>query len=346
MAACAATAFAAPPTYTKGDLLMGFRVTGGAGSGDCYLVNIGQAKKYRDATGPITVNTIGDINADLTAVYGANWQTRTDILWGIAGTPSNVDAYEGDPATTFYLSRSQATPGTPGLPVLVIDSETSRGTISTRMSALQSYFWDAGANPAVADHTDHSDVAAIQGVSSNNSWRSYMATGGSSSNTPGNFDFGAVQNIEAVGTKTLSLFRFSDNSAASYEGYFAISSTGVLTFTPFVLQTYSQWAAANVNGQDALQDFDHDGVANGIEFFSGGSSTAVDLNPQPNENGIVTWTRAAGRDSTPVVEVSTDLKNWTVPASGAVIGSSSVSYTFPTVDQIGPRLFVRLKVNP
>lgn len=208
---------------------MGIRATGGTGSGTTYVVNLGQASTYRDAAGvdafnPLTLN-LGNIGADLAATFGANWASRTDLNWGIAGTSSNTITVGGDPVATVYLSRSQTSPSNiPTAPT--IDSETLRLGVSSRMVGAADTFDSY-------EQSLNSTVAVFQGSTDPNGWRSYMATGSpQSGNTPGNTDFGAGINIEATPARQLALFRLSDNSAGSYEGYFSIASNGVVTFVP------------------------------------------------------------------------------------------------------------------
>jgi hypothetical protein len=232
-AVCIMTALganAALVVYTPGDLLMGVRATGGTGASSTLVVNLGQASLYRDAeaagvssSSPMTVS-VGNIGADLTATFGSGWSSRTDLQWGIAGTSSNTATVGGDPVGTVYLSRIQNTPGVPGV-APVIDSETTRLGVSTRMVGAAGIFDNY-------NQTANSTVAAIQGSSDANSWRSYMASGGTAPNTPGGTDFGSGYNIEATPSKTLGLYRLSTNDAGAYTGYFSINSSGTIAFVP------------------------------------------------------------------------------------------------------------------
>jgi hypothetical protein len=229
-AACvlgALPAQAALVSYAAGDLLLGIRATAGQGASTTYVINLGSAATYRDAVGvdpfnPMTVNT-GDINADLTTIFGSGWASRTDLSWGIAGTSSNTAVVGGDPVGTLYLSRTQSSPNVGGAPPSIL-SETTRLGISTRIVGAADTFDSY-------EQSTNSPVSAVQGSSDPNSWRSYMATGGLAANTPGNTDFGSGLNLEANPTRTLSLFRFDSGEPSSYEGYFAIGNGGV-TFVP------------------------------------------------------------------------------------------------------------------
>lgn len=218
------SASAATVTYTQGDLLMGFRATGGQGAGTSYVVNIGQASGYRDATTYGTVPIAGDLNADLTALYGSNWSTRSDILWGIAGTPSNTATVGGDAPPTLYASKPETSPGVSGAGWTIAGSST-RLSVATTIVSLQSSF-------AGYQATTNSPVATLMDDSVANTWRQYMASGGNASYTSGNKDFGAFANIEGTLNQGLTLFRVTNASAGSNEGTFSLSSSGSLSFVP------------------------------------------------------------------------------------------------------------------
>lgn len=334
-------ALAAPPAYSPGDLLMGFRATGGTGASNSYVVNLGPASTYRDATSVITVN-IADIKTDLDALYGS-WYARTDVNWGIACSPSNTVVVNSDPVSTVYLSRVQNTAGNPGNASTypVIDSETTRAGCATRLSAFQGGFHDTNII-GVADRSTNSQYAAVQSNSFTYAWRSYMASGGTAAYTPGNTDFGTGFNIETTPNKSLSLFRLSSNDAGSYEGYFTLSSGGTLTFTPAVSGvSYSSWAAANAGGSNAPAngDFDNDGVQNGVEWFTG-----LSTNPQV-VSGSITWARATGNIAPTAVwvQTSSDLVTWTNQGSNQASGSGAISYTLPAGQS---KIFVRLSITP
>ena len=112
---------------------------------------------------------------------------------------------------------------------------------------------------------------------------------------------------------------------------------------PLVAGGYSSWAATNAGGQTLGQDFDGDGVQNGVEYFMGETGSTFTANPQP-VSGIVSWPHsAAAAGVTFKVWSSTDLATWTnVTASADVSNPAFVKYTLPTT---GPKQFVRLDVT-
>lgn len=335
----AGAAMATPAVYTNGDILMGFRATDEPGSNTSYVVNLGPVATLRDATGPITLS-LGNIKKDLDTTFGTGWRTRTDLFWGVGGTPSNTVAVGDDPVVTLYGSRAQSAPGVAGIAWTVAGSST-RTSIATLMKGFQDAF-------STYAQTANSTKAVLQNNGSDPfDWRAYMASDGDADKTAGAKDFGAFANIEGLPTQTLSLFRLPNQQQGVYEGYFSISDAGVVIFTPeSSAVTYASWAATNAPGQTANQDYDNDGLSNGIEFFMGTPGNAF-TTPPALVDGTITWPRASGTSiSSFAVQISSDLgigDPWHAPVPGPTITSGSVSYTLPT--GMG-KVFVRLIVTP
>jgi hypothetical protein len=124
--------------------------------------------------------------------------------------------------------------------------------------------------------------------------------------------------------------------------------------TPQVLETvyfnnnstlpdgYGAWAGTNAGGQAADQDYDGDGVANGVEYFMGETGSSFTANPQLVA-GVVTWPRDPAATGVSFRVWSSDnLSIWTdVTASADTSSPDAVKYTLPTGN---PRTFVRLEV--
>lgn len=218
-------------TFVAGDLLLGFRATGGTGSTSNLVVNLGQADTvYRDATSGIA--NVADLGAILTSTYGSDWATRSDLSWGIVGVrdASGIGAavVDGDPKRTSYISAAQTTysPGTQQSSAWNVPGSTGRGDIATAINDLQvAYAAASGTSLAVLDGT-----AA-------NSWTDQIVT-------DNNFKVGAsieassANGIDATG---LDLYRILNTTTGasptgtvgvgSYEGTFTISSSGVVGFS-------------------------------------------------------------------------------------------------------------------
>lgn len=225
--------------YNPGDLLLGIRLSDnvGQGAGTNYVINIGQASLYRDDAIKGNVPISGNFTADLVTIFGSDWASRSNLVWGIIGTPSNVSDVGGDPASTMYASKVQSSPGVAGTGWSVSGSST-RTAISTTISTFQSGFagYTASAN---------SGAAVIQQESDAFDWRSFLVAGSNLSSSVNSKDFGGFDDIEAGVGQSLSLFRVSGAGAGSFEGSFGLSSSG-LTFGAVPEPASSAMAALGV----------------------------------------------------------------------------------------------------
>ncbi len=105
-----------PPA--PGDLILGVQATGGAGTTTNVFYNLGPAHTLRDSPNP--VGTLVNLDAELTAAYGAGWSARTDLYFGVFAnrsnaTPSGIGSAapeNGDPAATVYTSKGVTVAGT------------------------------------------------------------------------------------------------------------------------------------------------------------------------------------------------------------------------------------------
>lgn len=118
-------------------------------------------------------------------------------------------------------------------------------------------------------------------------------------------------------------------------------STGVLSLAVSG-NTYGSWAATNAAGQTASEDYDQDGVANGIEYFMGATGSSSTANPGVNA-GKVIWPKSGTFTGSYAVQTSPDLVIWTTAVMGIVDNGTSVEYTLPTG---AGKIFVHLLVAP
>jgi hypothetical protein len=124
-----------------------------------------------------------------------------------------------------------------------------------------------------------------------------------------------------------------------------VSGTGSVV-VPSSGTPYEIWAAANAGGQSASEDFNNDGVSNGLAYFMGPAGTVAATTP-PVIAGKVTWPRdPAAAVSSFMVQVSDDLAIWTnvIPPDPSIDTSiaTEVTYTLPG----GTKQFCRLVVSP
>jgi autotransporter-associated beta strand protein len=154
--------------------------------------------------------------------------------------------------------------------------------------------------------------------------------------------FGATPMADGVYGST------SSTAPAANQDDSRFSGTGTVTVDSGLAPGgYSTWAAANVGGQTADQDFNLDGVANGIAYFM--NDTGI-ISLPGIVGGAVTWTNGGNIPSSAygtefVVETSQDLVIWT-PVEAVDLTTNSdttLTYTLPTGQG---KWFVRLEVTP
>ncbi len=228
-------------TYNQGDLLMGFFRPGDA---QTYVVNVGSATQFRDWNNGANLNlSLGNIAADLVALYGAAWYDDTTLAWGVAGSPSNTIAVNGDPSRTLYAGRDPLgvtfgfnNPGSSAWGTPTVIGGTFRTNASTLMQGLQGGF-------DIDTETANSSFATIQGTGDANNWTtaSYaplgIAFGAFNSNITSAFTSGVL----APGVESaLDLWRvLNTNTGATepgtvgvgqFQGTFYIDQGGSISF--------------------------------------------------------------------------------------------------------------------
>ena len=126
----------------------------------------------------------------------------------------------------------------------------------------------------------------------------------------------------------------------------ALDASGYLTAT-VAANAYNTWASINAGGQTAEEDFDGDGVQNGVEFFMN-APAGFTANPALDGTNTITWANGGNIPASEygtqfVVQTSTNLVDWTNVDVGDVTNSETeLSYT---LTGSAPQ-FVRLKVTP
>ncbi len=208
-------------SYTAGDLFLGFRASGGTGATQDYLVNIGQLSQFSLQNGASFSLSLGNIGADLTSLYGADWNTRSDVFWSVSGTD-----YDGGAVIvpTLYATkpRNFADLGTPSTPWKGRSTSLQTSTAS-QFQALHIYYTQNGTA------TVNSAAATFQDASADNSYAFFTAQA---------LDFDVWQTIEgsflngASGT-VLDYYKIDPvfNQNAARLGIFTINNAGTVTFT-------------------------------------------------------------------------------------------------------------------
>ena len=230
LSALSFTAAAALPV-NDGDLFLGFRASGGPGATQDYLVNIGSAANYTGAGAAFKITSLGNIGADLSAVFGSDWSTRGDVFWSVSGTNLPADA-----AYTLYATRSRTNVSNPATPWLR-RSPSAQSATDSKFDALALRYQTLGVAAS-------SPVGTIQNTTDTNSYASYQP-GGTSENS-GGISFGSFNpsvegNFGGASGSVLDLFKIESSTAtglpSTWVGSFTISASGQLTFTPASVTT-------------------------------------------------------------------------------------------------------------
>lgn len=209
--------------YNANDLLLGFYATGGTGASQSLVVNLGQAANFLDLNSGATIQlSLGNLGADLTAVFGANWNTRSDVKWGVFGTTYG-DAVGSDPAYTLYGTRKEGTVG-------ILAQPYNRGSQATQ-SQPSTRIRDLGLAYASGSATANSPTATVQTSSMANDFAGFQANNGALSFNYFNLSLADFANGPA-GSRA-DLFRMVTGSSSlkgTYEGTFSLDNAGNVTF--------------------------------------------------------------------------------------------------------------------
>jgi len=228
-------------TYTVGDLLVGFRASGGIGSDTTFVYNIGSSVGFRNNPSQGALATVG---TQLSSVYGADWFTRTDVSWGVIGVRSNANpqfdttVVGGDPVSTIYASRggtgfntttAWGTPTAFNRATVVSTANTITGFTHTGSQVAGTFSFQTAASGT-------NNFGAFVSTSVTNDWANYTAP---------NADFGTftggIENTFGTGNQFsyLDLYRILATTSGasptgtlglgSYVTSFTIDSAGVIT---------------------------------------------------------------------------------------------------------------------
>lgn len=156
---------------------------------------------------------------------------------------------------------------------------------------------------------------------------------------------GTAQTYSFVATGTAIRIAVRANDGVDSD---ALLESIAVAFT--TANSYSAWATVNAGSQTPEQDFDHDGVANGVEFFMGQTGSSFTATPPLVTTVGVrtqTWARDPNVTAPFKFQVSENLSGWTDYAPPhANINTSNpnqVTFTLPG----GPtKQFCRLVVTP
>jgi len=210
-----ASANAAAPNYTSGDLIMGIWSTA---TQTAYEFDLGHSWDYRDATSGFKLSI--NIASDLQTAFGTTWTTDSTLKWAIIGTMNTGSNNETAGAYTSYISQTEATLGTKRTYTNMSGSGT-RATVNTTISGYTSLF--AGST-ATADSNLQGVEITDNRLANNFSDANVKDSNGYYFQTANTYVGGSF----APTTTALDLYRVQDKASnnASYEGSFAINNSG------------------------------------------------------------------------------------------------------------------------
>ena len=181
-------------TFSPNDVILGFRASAGNGTNTTFMVNVGSATTFRDAS--TNMLNIANIGSALSSAYDSNWYERTDLWAGFVSATNgqNVDNAGGvasasqttDYNSTIYVSTRRTNlanaAGTAG-------STRPGNSIALNAQGMGSYIDTLG------DVFNTNSTSGVYNGSSSltNSWNTFM--GGSNG-----ADFSGAYNVESTFT--------------------------------------------------------------------------------------------------------------------------------------------------
>jgi len=190
------------------DLILGFQASGGTGANTNLEIDLGPASNFATTTSSTSFSQL--LGSDLTATYGSNWATRTDLSWGISGITDNLGNNTFD--TTINTSN----------PRVSSDLSGPAGVMSSLVGGFNSGTLAGNAN-AVTVGNGTTPASTI-----GNSYTSLVGAGGGT-NDYGFFQHGQTQDVNATGPLgSLELYHYFQSGKVS--GKFPLA-TDLGTFT-------------------------------------------------------------------------------------------------------------------
>lgn len=211
---------AATTSYSTGSVLLGFYASGGDGAASSYVVKLGDASTFLNATDPISLS-LGNIGADLASLYGNNWFERDDLFWGIVGTTGSA-AVPANRVT--YGTRTRTTAGVVADP-FATQVNAARGQTATNIASF-------GGTYGGKESTVNSSVAIIQANTVNSGFASQLS-GLSPFGSNWNSEFLGSFDTSSAGYGVLDFFKYGNPlnpDATGYVGTFSINSSGEIGF--------------------------------------------------------------------------------------------------------------------
>ena len=235
-------------TVNFGDLVLGFRNTGGQGTGQSLNleVNLGNFSQFLTATSPIVLSGPNGLAVqDLVNTYGANWNSNSGLLWSVAST-SDGSGVGGLADNTLFVTST----GTVFKRQTGAVQQTVNDNITNFTNSLNDVAPTANSTQSsVIDTTNTGTANYNGGISNGGSFgRPYNATSASLMSFP------VVENTTSISGPFNSLKleeltpTTSGTANAAILGAFELFSDGTFEFVPQAVPEPSTWLAGALTG--------------------------------------------------------------------------------------------------
>ncbi|MFZ4597915.1 MAG: PEP-CTERM sorting domain-containing protein [Terrimicrobiaceae bacterium] len=239
-------------SYSAGDIFIGFRQTAASNT---LAVNLGSLSKFLTPTYggtatpgasfnvtfgviPNTSTVVTNLNADLTAVFGAGWATNstngTSVRWSVSGLTDNSlnnTPISGYNARTILVTKARTNPAVQSAVLGSVIQDNFAGEFDSFANS------NLGGGFVGQTSTVNSSVAFIGAKTDTNNYNTRLGTNGS-------FGLGATRRIEQLTsganqgpTNSVLDFYLAPTSGSTlatsntYLGNFSLNSSGELSFT-------------------------------------------------------------------------------------------------------------------
>jgi len=220
-------------TAAFNDLIFGFRATGGTGSGVNLEVNLGSVGSFVTQTAGTTV-TLGNLSlTDLTANYGASWNTRSDLFFGAIGStnsiPGNLGPNNQANKTIWLTSAAGTSPFT--APAWNRQASASQANAISNIGALYNGFNGSSSNYTVGANSSSLVFETSQAFSWSTNEAYSSGTVFQIFNPNSQFEQSTNTSGGSVYADLYQVTPSAGGAAGTLLGSFALSSAGVLSFT-------------------------------------------------------------------------------------------------------------------
>jgi len=217
-------------TFSDADIVLGFQASSGTGSTTNLFFNVGNSFTFN--TSSLPYGLVGNINDDLTATFGSNWASRTDLHFGAFGNRTNLpvgiepgDIANGiEPGRTVYVSTPTVNLGAAALrPTL---TSGSLATPASQYAGLRTNL------PSFTETVDADGVSSLNQAANPvawaNSWTVRVPVTGQAFGNLGNIQ----QTFGAAGVASIDIQRMTPSTPTTYVGSLSILDNGNIVVIP------------------------------------------------------------------------------------------------------------------